>query len=62
VAVLLRPFDCFSLRLEGSEDVVGVILDNIVVDGVSLAATLRTRLNIDIWHSALSRGVVGISS
>jgi hypothetical protein len=40
MAVLLRPFDCLSLRLEGGEDVVGVILDNIVVDGISLGATL----------------------
>jgi hypothetical protein len=29
VAVLLRPFDCFSLRLEGGKKVVGMVLDNI---------------------------------
>ena len=39
VAVLFRPFDCFSLRLEGGEKVVGMVLDNIVVDGVLFRLT-----------------------
>jgi hypothetical protein len=56
VAVLLRPFDCFSLRLEGGKKVVGMVLDNIVVDGVSLGPTLWTRLDIDV-DMVLSRAV-----
>jgi hypothetical protein len=31
MAVLLRPLDGFPLRLEAGEDVVGMILDNIMV-------------------------------
>ena len=49
MAIFLRPLDCLTLRLEGREDVVGVVLDNIVVDGVSFGPTLWTRLDIDIW-------------
>jgi hypothetical protein len=62
MAVLLGPFDCFSLPLEGGEDVVGVILNYIVIDRISLGPTPWARLDVDIWHSALSRGVVGTSS
>jgi hypothetical protein len=31
MAVLLRPFDCFSLRLEGGEKVVGLRADRLVM-------------------------------
>ena len=49
MAVLLRPLDCLALRLEGRENAVVVVLNNIVVDGVFLGPTLWTRLDIDIW-------------
>ena len=51
------PIRLLLAALEGGEDVVGVILDNIVVDGVSLGATLGTRFDIDSWM-VLSRAVL----
>ena len=41
MAVLLRPFDCLALRLEGGKDVVRVVLDNIIIDRAALRPTLR---------------------
>ncbi len=54
MAVLLRPVDGFPLGLEGGEDVVGVVLNHVVVDRVSLGTTLRPWLNIDVRYFGLS--------
>ena len=43
MAVLLCPLDCFALGLEGGEDVVGVVFDNVVVDMASLRVVFWTR-------------------
>ena len=56
MAIFLRPLDCLTLRLECRENVVGMVLDNIVVDGVFFGPTLWTRLDIDIGM-VLSRAV-----
>jgi hypothetical protein len=57
MAVLLRPFDCFALGLEGGKDVIGVILNNIIIDRVSLWSTPWTRLDKHIRHVALPSGI-----
>jgi hypothetical protein len=50
VAVLPCPIDRFLLRLEGGEDVVGMILDHLIVDMAPVKATLGTRLNVNLGH------------
>jgi hypothetical protein len=50
MAVLLRPFDCLALRLEGGKDVVRVVLDNIIIDSAALCPTLRPCLNVNGRH------------
>jgi hypothetical protein len=47
MAVLLRPLDCLALRFEGSEDVVRVVLDNVIIDGVPLGAAFWTRFDVN---------------
>jgi hypothetical protein len=50
MALSFCPPDRFVLRLEGGEYVVRMILDNIVVDRVTLTASLRAGFNVDVRH------------
>src|ERR1700757_2601109 len=50
VAILLGPFDCFVLRLEGRESVVSVSFDYIVLDSAALRYSLRPWLNEYVPH------------
>lgn len=54
MALLFRPVDRFPLRLEGSEHVVRVIFDSVIVDGTPLRAALRPRFNVDVRHDLVS--------
>jgi len=54
VAVRLRPIDCFALRLEGAEDMIGMIFDYIVVDIAALRAAFGTRFDINVRHALFS--------
>jgi hypothetical protein len=58
VALTLRPIDGLSLRFEGGEHVVGMILDDIIIDVAPLRATLGARFNVNVCHanSAVSFG------
>ena len=53
VTIFNGPVDRFSLRFEGSKNVVAVIFDYIIVDRGSLAPTLGTGLNVNIRHVLL---------
>jgi hypothetical protein len=50
VTLAPRPIDCFSLRPKGSEGVVGMVFDDIVIDVSSLGASLGTSLNVYVRH------------
>jgi hypothetical protein len=50
MAVLFRPPDCLVLRLEGGENVVRVILDDVIIDRGALGPPLGSRLNVDNRH------------
>jgi hypothetical protein len=50
MAVTPRPLDRFVLRLEGGEHVVRMILDDIVIDRITLTTPLRAGLNVDVRH------------
>jgi hypothetical protein len=47
-----RPRYCFRLIGRSGEDVVGVVLNNIILD---TATTFRASLDIDIRHRGFSR-------
>ena len=47
---LLRPLDRFGLRREDRELVVGMILDDIIVDTVPLGPAFGARLDINVRH------------
>jgi hypothetical protein len=51
VALTFRPIDRFLLRFEGAEHVVGVVFDDIIVDGVAVRAALGARLNVNVRHA-----------
>jgi hypothetical protein len=51
VALTFRPIDGFSLRFEGGEHVVGMILDDIIIDVAPLRATLGARFNVNVPHA-----------
>ncbi|MGZ4853362.1 MAG: hypothetical protein ACXV3D_09285 [Halobacteriota archaeon] len=57
MAVLPCPLDCLALRLQGREDVVRVVLDNVIINRIPLGATLGTWLDIDIRHFVPSDGI-----
>jgi len=50
MALTFRPIDGFSLRFEGPEHVVRMVLDDIIVDTAPLAA-LGTWFNVNIRHA-----------
>jgi hypothetical protein len=50
MTVALRPLDCLSLRLEGREGMISMILDDVILDRFSLTATFRAWLNVNIRH------------
>jgi hypothetical protein len=50
VAFLFRPGDRFVLSLERREDAVGVILDDVVVDGAALLAAFGPRFDVNDAH------------
>jgi hypothetical protein len=50
MAVALGPIDCFPLRFEGGENVIGMVFNDIVVDVRSLRAPFRPRLNVNGGH------------
>jgi hypothetical protein len=50
MAIALSPLDCLSLRLEGREDMIGMILDDVILDRFSLTAAFRAGLNVNIRH------------
>jgi hypothetical protein len=54
MAVTLRPFDCLVLRFEGSECVVGVIFDYIVVNAGTYGMALWSSLNVNDRHGHIS--------
>jgi hypothetical protein len=43
------------LRLEGAENVVGMIFDDIIVDMASLRTALGPRFNVNVRHDLFSR-------
>jgi hypothetical protein len=47
---LLRPLNRFSLFLEAAEHAVGVVLDDIALNGCSFRPSLRSRFYINICH------------
>jgi hypothetical protein len=47
---LLRPLNRFSLCLEAAENAIGVVLDDIALDGCSFRPSLRSRFHINICH------------
>src|ERR1051326_1238365 len=48
-----RPFNRFSLRVEGAEHVVRMVFHDIIVDPAPLGTAFRPRLDIDVRHSHL---------
>jgi hypothetical protein len=58
----LRPFDSLSLRLEGTEHVVGMVFNNVIVDPAPLRPTFGPCLDIDIRHPCSSTKSVPIVS
>jgi hypothetical protein len=56
VALTFRPIDRFFLRFESAEHVVGMVFDDIIVDGVPMRATLGARFNVNVRHVLLSLG------
>jgi hypothetical protein len=50
VAVTFGPINCFSLRFEGAEDVIGMIFDDIIVDVAAFRTALRARFNVNVCH------------
>jgi hypothetical protein len=54
VAVLLRLVDCFTLRFERGQCVIGVIFDHIIVDMGAFGAALGSRLNVNCGHTHIS--------
>jgi hypothetical protein len=51
VAVLPSPINCFFLRFECRQRVVGMILNDIVGNSTAFILALRTGLNEDDGHS-----------
>jgi hypothetical protein len=45
MAILLRPFDRFVLGLEGGEDMIGMVLNNVILDSAARGTTLWPCLN-----------------
>jgi hypothetical protein len=45
-----RPIYRFSLRFEGSQNVIGMIFDDKVLDVAALWAALGARLNVHVRH------------
>ena len=51
VALFFCPIDCFSLRLEGGEGVVGVVFHDIVIYMAAFGSAFRASLDINVGHS-----------
>jgi hypothetical protein len=56
MAVLVRPVDCFTLRFERGQCVIGMIFDYIVVDMGALRAALGTRFDKNDRHALFLQG------
>jgi hypothetical protein len=54
VAVLIGPLDRFELGFAGMQNMVGMILNYIIGDGVALRSPFGARLDINIRHSSSS--------
>jgi hypothetical protein len=54
MAVFSSPIDCFLLCFEGSEYVIGMVFDHIIINVTTFRAALRSGLNINIRHDLLS--------
>jgi hypothetical protein len=51
VPLTFRPVDCFSLRFEGCERVVGMVFHDIFVDVGPLGAALGVCFNVDVRNN-----------
>jgi hypothetical protein len=51
VTRLLRLFDCFVLGLEGLQDLIRMIFNDVVFDRTALSSPLRSCLDKDARHS-----------
>ena len=49
-----RPIDCFFLGLEGTELMVRMVFDYIILNGRPLRTTLRTGFDVNVRHGLLS--------
>jgi hypothetical protein len=56
VAFLLGPFDSSCLGFGSVQHVIGVVLDNVVIDRTVFRSTLGTCFDIDVRHQFLRLG------
>jgi hypothetical protein len=54
MALISCPIDCFPLRSEGREDMVGMVFDDIIVDPGPLRPALGAWLDVNVRHALLS--------
>jgi hypothetical protein len=54
VPLSLCPLDRFSLCFEGTEHVVCIVFDDIILNMTAFSPALRARLNINVCHVLLS--------
>jgi hypothetical protein len=50
VAILFGPVDGFVLSFKSLQNMVGMVFDDVIVDGVAFRAAFGARLNVNIRH------------